>query len=276
MVKALPLLCLTLACSAAHAQTLRWFSESTATPDSGAGSGFAMSQLDARFPWESSGNKTERFKSEVHLQYTQYEWDGVDALGDNYLWLAVPLQYRQRRGTQTEFILKAEPGLMMGGITLSKDALFMNWEASGRYYLRGDSFVQLGMTVSRELGDGKVYPLVAVAWKPTAYTEVLAGYPRSHVHTWWSDALHTYAHIQPAGGMWYEEVGDEGIGTRVKYRNWQVGAGAKVHWRGPAWVAVEVGQMMERRISALDGSGARVTAKPADSLYWQLGLELRY
>src|SRR5690554_5216998 len=137
---------------------------------------------------------------------SQFDWQGTDALNDSYYWLSVPLSYRQKRTPDTEFIVKLEPGVMgvRGGI--GKSNFNVNAEVSGRFYSSGASFWQIGAMVNREFGDARAYPLLAYAWKPDAVTEVKVGFPYSQIQVMWRPEFSTYARLQPAGGLWLQEV----------------------------------------------------------------------
>lgn len=202
------LVVLMLLAGSALAETaeIKWQRDKAKAPKSGAGSSFSYDEISVAVPvsqWQQYG---ERLSVQVAATRTQFDWQGTDALNDSYYWLSVPLSYRQKRTPDTEFIVKLEPGVMgvRGGI--GKSNFNVNAEVSGRFYSSGASFWQIGAMVNREFGDARAYPLLAYAWKPDAITEVKVGFPYSQIQVMWRPEFSTYARLQPAGGLWLQEV----------------------------------------------------------------------
>lgn len=281
-----------LSCSA-QAADLRWQRDVSDQLLSGDGTGFSMTHLSLLLPFAVADwhNRRESLSSQLRLERTAFNWAGTSALRQEYYWIGVPLSYRQQRGRSSEFLLRAEPGLMTDSNSIGVDAISVDFEASGRFYVGQNQYWQLGLTVDRDFGNRDVYPVLAVGWRPDAVTEVVLGFPRSHVRANWSRDFSTYAEVRPAGGVWTEELvpasADAGDGTtdstaaaasteRVTYQSWQFGSGAAFHWRDNWWLSGEIGYLWERRIQAKDSSGSALQGTPADTAYWQLGLQKRY
>ncbi len=260
----------------AQADGLYWATEGPGTPDNGDGTRFSRTQISLTLPLEARGNRQESVQTSAHIDATEFSWEGTTAAQNDYYWLSLPLEYRQRRGRSSEFLIRAEPGLMTDLAAIDSDSLAVNLDLTGRLYQQGGSFWELGLTVNREFGDFNPRPVLSFAWKATRDTEALLGFPRTLIQTRWSDNLSTFVHIRPAGGVWQEEI--QGLtGTyRVSYTNWKAGFGGEFHWRGPVWLSAELGQLRHRRIKATDDTDAGVSATPGEDTYWQAGLQLRY
>lgn len=295
---------------------IKWQRDKAKAPKDGLGNSFAYDELSVAVPVAQWQQDDERLSTQLKIKRTQFDWQGSDALNDSYYWLSVPLSYRQQRNRDTEFIVKLEPGLMGVRQHIGKDNFNLNAEISGRFYLSNSSFWQVGALVNRELGDAKAYPLLAYAWKPDAITEVKVGFPYSQVQVMWQPEFSTYARLQPAGGVWLQKVdavgagdagdgagdgagddaeaGDEvippddvanddnanvassGSSNKLKYKNWQFATGAEFFWRDNIWLNAEAGYLFAREVDALNSSGNAVSTKPANSIYWQLGVLWRY
>lgn len=269
-------LALLLAPAVATAGGAYWSTEGQTAPDSGSGSKFGGSYIGMTLPLGRYDGSDERASSSLHLDITEFRWSGTTAAQNEYYWLSVPVEYRQRRNRSSEFIVRAEPGLMTDLNVMSSDSLAMNLDLIGRVYQRSGTFWQFGLTVDRAFGDFNPRPLAAVAWKAGSATEVLLGFPQTRIQTRWTQDLSGYLHLRPAGGVWEEEVTGLTGTYRVSYTNWKLGLGSEFHWRGPLWLSAELGQMRHRRIRATDDTGTELTATPADAAYWQAGLILRY
>lgn len=261
---------------AAAANGLYWANEGPAAPENGAGTEFGRSELSLTLPLEYKKRGAEQVSSSFHLDMSKFRWSGTTALQNDYFWISLPLEYRQKRGKNAEFLLRAEPGFMTDFNVLDSESLAMNADLIGRIYRRSGAFWQFGLTVNREFGDFNPRPVIGMATKATRDTEVLLGFPQTRIQTRWSNDLSSYVHLRPAGGVWVEEVKDQTGTFKANYTNWKLGLGGEFHWRGALWLTAELGQMRHRRIVATDTTGVQVKATPADDRYWQAGIELRY
>lgn len=317
--------------STVMAQTahIEWQRDQAKAPKSGAGEDFSYDTLSVKVPvhqWQGVG---ERLNAGVSISRTQFDWQGTSAVTDSYYALSIPLDYRQRRDSNTELVVKLEPGLVGVRSGLSNSHFNVNAEISGRFYTSSSSFWQVGALVDRQFGDAKAYPLLAYAWQPDGITEVELGFPYSQIQVMWRPEFSTYARLQPAGGLWLQDIqatadagagndagaGDDPAGDagadagadenpdagadapdagedagdnanaehsngagsdKLKYQSWQFATGAEFLWRNNVWLNAEAGYLFARNIHALDDSGQAVSARPANSLYWQLGLIWRY
>lgn len=260
----------------ASADGFYWAQEGAGTPDSGSGTSFRRSQMSLTLPLENKKSQTESFKSSVHLDITEFDWEGTTALMSEYYWLSVPMEYRQKRGRNGEFIIRAEPGFMTDLNVLDGDSLAMNVDLIGRIHQRSGAYWELGLTVNREFGNFSPRPVIGLAWKPTRATEMLLGFPRTLIQTRWSQEVNTFLHIRPEGGAWQEEIVGQTGTYRATYTNWKLGVGGEFHWRGAMWLRGEIGQLRNRRVKATDDTGTSVAASPGADRFWQLGVEFRY
>ncbi|MEC7545545.1 MAG: hypothetical protein VYB48_01235 [Pseudomonadota bacterium] len=278
MRKILVSLAVCLAASQAQASTFKWGHDVSGTPDKGTGSRFASTSVSVSVPLERADRGTESLTSDVALELTEFRWEGANAAEGEYIWLSVPIHYRQKRRGSTEFHLMAEPGLMTDLDAVGTESLNLNVELSGRSYTGRTTFWQYGLIVNRYFGDRKPRPLLALATKLTNDTEIWLGFPKSNIQTRWSQTLSTYARFYPDGGYWKEEV--DGVTpadvTTVSYTNWRMGVGAEFRWRPGVWLNAEIGQLRNRTIRATDSTGVEVSADPGENGYWQLGGSLRF
>lgn len=255
-----------------------WSSDTYGSLDAGAGSRFSSSQMAVTIPLERQKSGNEAFNSDVHLDITTFRWTGTTAASGEYFWLSAPIYYRQMRTSGTEIHVKFEPGLMTDLDAIGTENLTANIELSGRSYTGRTSFFQYGVVVNREFGDRNPRPLLAYATRLTNATEMWLGFPRTNIQTRWSSDVSTYFRVYPSGGFWREEV--DGLVpvkvTDIAYSNWHVGVGSELHWRDNIWFSVEIGQLRNRSVSAIDATGLKVRATPADNGYWQLGGSLRF
>ncbi len=262
----------------AEASTFQWGQEISGAPDTGVGTRFATSTVAISLPLERADRGTESLTSDVSLELTEFRWEGANAAEGEYIWLSVPIKYRQKRTGSTEFHLMAEPGVMTDLDAVGTENLNLNVEISGRTYTGRTTFWQYGILVDRKFGDRKPRPLLALATKLTSDTEMWLGFPKSNIQTRWSQEFSTYARFYPDGGYWKEEV--DGLTpakvTTVSYTNWRMGVGAEFRWRNGVWLNAEVGQLRNRTIRATDNTGVEVSADPAENGYWQLGASLRF
>lgn len=275
------------------------------------GEDFAVDQLAISGKLYRYQAGAEQFNAGLNLQRTRFDWAGGNQLDETHWWLGVPLNYRQKRSGNTEFIARLEPGLMASRKELNQKALFANAELSGRVYVNPAMFWQLGVVVDRSFGDANVYPLAAFAWKPDSITEVQIGFPYSKIYARWSDTFSTYAKLQPSGGVWRidpqvaagvapepeqppieapepeppvdnDEDANAGAADtngngvtqaskRLKYQSWQLALGTKVHWRKDVWINAETGYHFDRKLEQ-----AGVSLRPENALYWKLALQLEF
>lgn len=279
MTDSLKISVLLVACSGsgwAAADGVYWANEGPAAPESGPGTEFGRSEQSLTLPLERKTRGAEQVRSSFHLDMSKFRWGGTTALQNDYFWISLPLEYRQKRGKSAEFLLRAEPGFMTDLNVLDSESLAMNADLIGRIYRRSGAFWQFGLTVNREFGDFNPRPVIAMAARPTADTELLLGFPQSKIQTGWSNDLSSYIHLRPAGGVWVEEIKGQTGTFKANYTNWKLGLGAEFHWRGALWLNAELGQMRHRRIVATDTTGVVVKATPIDDRYWQAGIRLRY
>lgn len=163
---------------------------------------FAMDELAVKANLLTYQDSQESMKAGLNFKRTSMDWSASNALDDTYVWLGVPINYTQKRSSNTELVAFLEPGVMASRDELNQKAIFANAALSARVYMGNNAFWQLGALVDRKFGDARVYPLAAIAWKPDAITEVQLGFPYSQVHARWSDSFSTYAKVQPNGGLW--------------------------------------------------------------------------
>lgn len=264
--------------SAAHANGVTWTSDTFGDLDSGAGSRFASSQIAITLPLERQQSGDEVFNTDVYLDLTEFRWSDTTAATGEYLWLSVPIYYRQKRTSGVELHVKVEPGLMTDLDAMGTENLTANVELSGRSYTGRTSFWQYGIVVNRYFGDRNPRPLVAYATRLTDSTEMWLGFPKTNIQTRWSKDFSTYFRIYPSGGFWREEVDDlvPVKVTDVSYSNWHMGVGGEFRWRDNIWFNAEIGQLRNRQIKATDATGIEISGTPADNGYWQLGGSLRF
>jgi len=269
---------ITLMALPAGASTFQWGQEVSGVPDKGVGTRFSSNQISVSVPLERADRGTESLTSDVYFEMTEFRWEGTTAAEGEYVWLSVPVKYRQKRQGSNEFHLMVEPGLMTDFNALGTENLNINVEVSGRTYTGRTTFWQYGIVVNRYFGDRKPRPLLALATKLTSDTEMWLGFPNTNVQTRWSDTVSSFFRIYPDGGYWKEEVPGlvPASVTDVSYTNWRMGVGAEFRWRTGVWLTAEVGQLRNRTIRATDETGVEVTADPSDNGYWQLGGSLRF
>lgn len=260
------------------ANGVTWTSDKFSGLDGGAGSRFASSQIAVTLPLERQKSGDEVFNSDVHLDLTEFRWSGTTAATGEYLWLSVPIYYRQKRNSGNELHVKIEPGLMTDLDAVGTENITANVELSGRRYTGRTSFWQYGIVVNRYFGDRNPRPLLAYATRLTNSTEMLLGFPKTNIQTRWTNELSTYFRVYPSGGFWREEVDalQPAQVTDISYSNWHMGVGGEFKWRDNIWFNAEIGQLRNRQIKATDATGLKVTGTPADNGYWQLGGSLRF
>ena len=253
-------------------------SESLTSLESGPGETFSASQKSMTLPLEQKSHRRESFSSQFHLDITEFDWRGSTAAQKEYIWLSMPIQYQQQRGSNNLFMLDFEPGFMTDGSNIGIDQIGLNGSVTGRRLLGNGGFWQYGLTVNRAFGDYNVRPLVSVGFQASQRTWVELGFPNINVKHRLSNALKSYFMIKPAGGVWKEEIKTDTVKKEVslQYSNWQVGLGADFHWRESLWLNAEVGQLRNRRVRAFDDAGALVKATPGQSRYWRIGASLKY
>lgn len=251
-------------------------SEGPGSPDSGAGDEFSSSQISLTLPLEDRGSRQEKVRTFIHLDQTKFDLKGTTLGQSEYYWLSLPLQYQQRRSRETEFLVNAEAGLMTDLKKIESDALALNLELYGRRYRSKGSFWQYGLVVDRSFGDYKPRPALAFSWNATRHTQMLFGFPRTKVTTRWSQQLSSFLHIRPAGGVWREEIDGQSKLASLSYRNWRFGVGGEFHWRGHLWLTGEIGQTRLRTIEGRDAANAKVTSRPGDDSYSQIGIRVRF
>lgn len=262
----------------ALANGVTWTSDTFGDLEGGVGSRFASSQIAFTLPLERQQSGDEVFNTDVHLDLTEFRWSDTTATTGEYLWLSVPVYYRQKRTSGTELHVRVEPGLMTDLDAMGTENLTANVELSGRRYTGRTSFWQYGIIVNRYFGDRNPRPLLSYATRLTDSTEMLLGFPKTNIQTRWSSDFSTYFRIYPSGGFWREEV--DGLApikvTDVSYSNWHMGVGGEFRWRDNMWFNAEIGQLRNRQIKATDATGIKVSGTPADNGYWQLGGSLRF
>lgn len=274
-----------------QASTFEWGQEIAGKLDEGTGSRFASSSLFISAPLERAEQGSETLTSDIALEVTEFRWEGANAAEGEYIWLSVPIRYRQKRSGGNEFHFMAEPGLMTDLNVVGVEGINLNVELSGRSYTGRTTFWQYGLIINRYFGDRNPRPLLAFATKLTRDTEIWLGFPKSNIQTRWSPALSTYVRFYPDGGYWVEEVEitptadaaanppanlpDNDI-TPVSYTNWRTGVGAEFRWRPSIWLNAEIGQLRNRTIRATDDTGVEVSTDPGENGYWQLGGSLRF
>lgn len=252
--------------------------ESLGSLDSGAGTKFAASQMALTLPLEYKKKSQERFSSFVHLDVTQFDWQGTTAAENDYIWLSMPIYYAQNRGRKHQFLIHFEPGLMTDGGSIDQEAISLNGSLVARHLWRNGGYWQYGLVVDRAFGNADVRPVLGMAWQATPATWVELGFPKIDVKHQFSSSMHSFFNIKPAGGIWQEtvEVGDANKEARLNYTNWQVGFGGEFHWRGKIWLRGEIGQLRHRRIHGTDDTGAKIKATPGQDRYWSVGAKLRF
>jgi hypothetical protein len=253
-------------------------SESLSSLKSGPGQKFAASKNSLTLPLERKNHRSETFSSYFHLDVTEFDWRGSTAAQKEYVWLSMPIQYEQQRGTKTLFMVDLEPGLMTDGGNIGMDHIGLNATVVGRRLWENGGFLQYGLTVDRAFGDYDVRPVLGVGWHASRRTWVELGFPNVNITHRLSRALQSYFLIKPAGGLWKEEIKTATTQKEVslQYRNWQLGVGAHFHWRGSVWLNAELGQLRNRSIRAYDEALASVRSTPEQSRYWRIGASLKY
>jgi hypothetical protein len=253
-------------------------SESLSSLKSGPGQKFAASKNSLTLPLERKNHHSETFSSYFHLDVTEFDWRGSTAAQKEYVWLSMPIQYKQQRGRKNVFMIDLEPGLMTDGENIGMDHIGLNATVVGRHLWENDGFWQYGLTVDRAFGDYDVRPVLGVAWQASKRTWVELGFPKVNIQHRLSSALEGYFLIKPAGGLWKEEI--KTVTTQedvsLHYRNWQLGVGANFHWRGSVWLNAEFGQLRNRSIRAYDETLVSVRAIPEQGRYWRIGASLKY
>jgi hypothetical protein len=252
--------------------------ESLSSLASGPGQQFGASKNSLTLPLEQKNRRSETFRSQFHLDITEFDWRGSTAAQKEYIWLSMPIQYQQQRGPKNLFLLDLEPGLMTDGGNIGMDHIGLNGSVIGRRLWDKGGFWQYGLTVDRAFGDYDVRPLFAMGWQASKRTWVELGFPNINVEHRLSNALQSYFMIKPAGGVWREEIKTDTVKQEasLQYRNWQVGIGANFHWREALWLNAEIGQLRNRRVRAYDDTAAAVKATPEQSRYWRIGASLKY
>lgn len=268
--------------STAGAEGLKWTNDVYGSFDSGSGTRFASTSISLDMPWLRTRVGGEKLETNVYLESTQFRWSGASAAEGDYVWLSVPVFYRQERSGNHELHVRVEPGLMTDLKAVGTDNLGVNAEISGRTYLNRRNFLQYGVVVNRTFGDFKPRPLLAWATKVTHSTELLLGFPETNLQTRWSSSLSTYARFYPDGGLWREEVTlDDGVTatgsdvSEISYRNWRLGTGVEFQWQDNIWFNAEIGQLRNRQIEARDSTATTVKAAPGQNGYWGLGVLVR-
>lgn len=261
--------------SAVWADGIQWSRDVLVAPESGTGSAFSVNELSLDLPMSDLSGGGETLLIDLRVVATEFRWTGTDAGQNDYYWVALPMDYQQKRGRQDELRLLFEPGLMTDPDGVGTDRLAANLAASWRHYVRPGFFWELGVLVDRRIGDLQPRPLASVAWKASD-TEVLLGFPDSRIQTRWNSATSTYLHYRPAGGVWRETIKALDQTHDIRYRTWRLGMGAEVRWRSAVWLNAELGTQKLRHVEATDSTGAKVSATPAQSGYWLVGLLLRW
>ena len=253
-------------------------SESLSSLASGPGDQFSSNKKSLTLPVEKKDRRSESFRSQFHLDITEFDWRGSTAAEKEYIWLSMPIQYQQQRGNNNLFLLDFEPGLMTDGGNVGMDHIGLNGSVIGRRLLGNGGFWQVGLTVDRAFGDYDLRPVVSMGFQASKRTWVELGFPNINVKHHLSHALQSYFMIKPAGGVWKEEIKTDTTTKEVnlQYRSWQVGLGADFHWRGSVWLNAEIGQLRNRRVRAYDETAAVVKATPEQSRYWRIGASLKY
>ena len=253
-------------------------SESLSSLKSGPGDQFSSTQTSLTLPLEQKNRRSESFRSQFHLDITEFDWRGSTAAEGEYVWLSMPIQYRQERGQNNVFLINVEPGLMTDGGNIGMDHIGLNGSVIGRRLLGNGGFWQYGVTVDRAFGDYDLRPLLGIGFQASKRTWVELGFPNINVRHHLSSALKSYFMIKPAGGVWKEGIKTDTTEEEVnlQYRNWQIGLGADFHWRGSVWLNAEIGQLRNRRIQAYDDTAVTVKATPEQSRYWRIGASLKY
>ena len=263
--------------SLTSAQARVWFSGSASSSVS-SGSGEALSSTEKGFslPIESEKNRTEVFRSSVNLQWTEFDWRGVGGLKDQYLWLSMPIHYRQDRGQGSQFLWDIEPGIMSDTRNLGADHLALNTQILGRQYWRRDAYWQYGLIVDRAFGDYDVRPVMGAAWQASKRTWIELGFPEVKVEHTLSHQAQAYFNLKPAGGVWRQTVKGQKKASNIHYINWQGGVGVNFHWRKSLWLSAEVGVLKNRQIKGRDNTSAAIKANLERSRYWRLAANLKY
>lgn len=266
----------------AFAEGLKWTNDVYGLVDNGSGTRFASSRISLDMPWLRTRVGGEKLETNVYLESTEFRWSGVSAGEGDYIWLSVPVFYRQERAGNHELHLRLEPGLMTDLKAVGTESIGVNAEISGRTYLNRRSFLQYGVVVNRMFGDFKPRPLLAWATKITHSTELLLGFPKTNLQTRWGSGLSTYARFYPDGGLWREKVQlDTGVTatgsdvSEISYRNWRLGTGVEFQWQDNIWFNAEIGQLRNRQIEARDSTATTVKAAPGQNGYWGLGVLVR-
>lgn len=246
--------------------------------ESGPGDKFGSSQIALTLPLEQKTRADESFKSYFYLDFTKFDWRGTSAAQNDYIWLSMPINYSQQRGRRNQFLLNVEPGLMTDGKNIDVDSIGLNGSLIGRRLWRNGGYWQYGVMVDRTFGDYDVRPVLGVAFRASAKTWMEIGFPKVNIKYDFSRGLQTFFLIEPAGGVWREQVEVAGSkqDEKLQYNNWKLGIGADFHWRQKLWLNAEIGQLRNRRIRGTDETGAQLKGTPGEDRYWQVGAKLKF
>ena len=264
-------------------QAKAWYQgEGPGSIENGTGTRFGSSQWGFEIPYEKKIKKNERYQSKVHLDWTEFEWQGTSAAQDEYIWLSVPIQYQQQRGRKHQFLLNFEPGLMTDGGNIGFDHIGLNGSVIGRSLRRKGGYWQYGVIVDRSFGDYDARPVIGVGWQASKRTWVDLGFPRTDVRHKLSHTVQSFFRIKPAGGVWRHGIEGQSKDYNLHYTNWQIGVGVDFNWRKAMWLSAELGQLRKRQIrgfaAGADAATApsKVKATPGMDRYWRLGAEIRF
>ena len=252
--------------------------ETLGSLESGAGQKFGSAKKSIILPLEQKVRKNESFQSSFNADITQFDWRGTTAAQGDYLWLSLPINYKQKRSRHNVFMLKAEPGLMTDGGNIGLDHIAINGSVIGRRLWKNGGFWQYGVTVDRAFGDYNVRPVVGMGFQASKRTWVELGFPKVHVKHQLSSGLASYFVIKPAGGVWKEEIKTDTATEEVNlhYSSWKMGLGADFHWRESMWLGAEFGQLRNRRIRASDATAAVIKGTPGQDRYWRIAASLKF
>jgi len=256
-----------------------WYQgEGPGSVKSGAGDTFASTQWGFELPLEEKSRRAEYFQSRFHFDWTEFDWQGANAAEGEYLWLSMPIHYRQQRGRKHQFLLHVEPGLMTDAGSIGFDHIGLNGSAIGRILMRNGGYWQFGAIVDRQFGDYNARPVLGLGWQAGKRTWIDLGFPETNIQHTLSSTLQSYLHVGPAGGVWRHSVEGQSKDVNLSYTNWQAGVGLTFHWRKSLWLNAEIGQLRNRRVKGYTDAATSVkaTATPGDDRYWKLGAEIRF
>jgi hypothetical protein len=246
--------------------------------DSGVGTRFGTSQVALTLPLESRSRGKESFTSYFHMDLTKFDWRGVEAAENDYVWLSMPIKYSQKRDRLNTFLITFEPGFMTDGTNIGLDSIGVNGSLVGRRLMRNGGYWQYGLMIDRTFGDYDLRPVIGIAFQASAKTWMEIGFPEVNIKHDFTRDLKSFFSLKPMGGVWKEEIVVDTAkeDETIRYNNWQVGFGANFHWRKKLWLSAEVGELINRRIRATDATGADVKGTPAQGRYWQVGAKLEF